>query len=442
MSYIIELTSNLKSPDGSDYQVPLGQHTILIGDNESGKSAIAESAQLARTGSAYGLLYRDKPIKDGTLLSALIPEGSDKGSVTAKLSSGSMARWELTRGKKPSQSGANGCTHSIAELHTVMMGSPETQIKFFWEALCEPTSVEEVKELLPIELHEALALVCPPEEEVVLTELVEKTGKFQRQQSTVMNAGRIALESLGSIRSVTEDELQGTWKTLQRAMIRDVLQVLYADYKADPTLQANHVIAHLVKMLGGKEAVVRVPDTDALCLDLGETLLNRRLSRAASAAKRGETRAGMLKDSLRVLKDALVRLMFEQVSMAAAKFASRASRFLPKGEELIFVADSTAKKLVLGLKKDDQTHTALSGSTEARVLAAVAATLSWEFDLIVVDDRMWDADTLKKTLTVLEKAPCQVLVMSTIKPKGRKRGAWNYLEVSRKPGEPLEITEV
>ena len=62
-------------------------------------------------------------------------------------------------------------------------------------------------------------------------------------------------------------------------------------------------------------------------------------------------------------------------------------------------------------------------------------------DLIVVDDRMWDADTLKKTMTVLEKAPCQVIVMSTIKPKGRKRGAWTYIQVCRTPGEPLS-TEI
>jgi len=442
MSYITELTSNLKSPDGQEYRVPLGQHTILIGDNESGKSAIAESAQLALTGVAHGLLYRDKAIKDGTLLSALIPEGAEKGIVTASLNLGSEARWELARGSKPKHSGPNGSTHSISELHGIMAGSAETKAKYFWGLECAKTSAKELMELLPEELHEALILVCPLDKKVYLDDLIDKVGKFQRQQSTVANAGRIALESLGSVRSVTEDELQGTWKTLQRAMIRDVLQVLYADYKADPTLQANHVIAHLVKLLGGKDAVVRIPDTDALCLDLGETLLNRRLSRAASAAKSGEVRAGALKDSLRILKDALVRIMFDQISAVAVKFAEKVSKFLPKGEEFLFTADSSSKKLTVGLLKGGVSHVALSGSTEARVLAAIAAATSSENDLIVVDDRMWDADTLKRTLTVLEKSEAQVIVMSTIKPKGRKRGAWNYVEVSRTPGEPLEIAEV
>ena len=446
MNHVTELISNLKSPDGNEYRVPLGQHTILIGDNESGKSAIAESAQLALTGIAHGLLYRDKPIKDGTLLSALIPESAEKGVVSAYCGVEKAASWELSRGSKPKhsppKSGMPMC-HSISELHGVMAGSQETKVKYFWELLCySQTSIGELMELLPEALHEALVLVCPVDRKVYISDVVDKAAKIQRQQNTVMNAGRIALESLGSVRSVTEDELQGTWKTLQRAMLRDVLRVVHADYKADPTLQANHVLAHLVKMLGGKEAVVRIPDTDALCLDLGETLLNRRLARAASAAKSGEVRAGALKEGLRTLKEALIRIMYQQLATVADKFIASVSKFLPGEEEFLFTVDSSSKKLTMGLARDGGSHIALSGSTEARVLAAIASATAGSYDLIVVDDRMWDADTLKKTLTVLEKSKAQVIVMSTIRPKGRKRGAWTYVEVSRTPGESLGIAEV
>ena len=81
MSFAVKMVSNLKSPNGDPYSVELSKNTILIGDNESGKSAIAESLQLARTGSAFGLLYRDKPIKDGSLLQHLIPREEETGRV-------------------------------------------------------------------------------------------------------------------------------------------------------------------------------------------------------------------------------------------------------------------------------------------------------------------------------------------------------------------------
>ena len=92
----------------------------------------------------------------------------------------------------------------------------------------------------------------------------------------------------------------------------------------------------------------------------------------------------------------------------------------------------------MGIEKAGEIHTALSGSTEASLIAALGAALADQFCLLVVDDRMWDATTLSKTLGALEKAPCQVIVMSTIRPKGKKRANWSYVELSR--GDSLTVT--
>ena len=423
------------------YSVDLGQYTILIGSNESGKSAIAESAQLARTGSAYGLLYRDKPIKDGTLLGALMP--TEEGcSVKATLDSGEVCSWDLSPGKRPSRGGPNGSVLSVAELHGIMSGSAETQAKFFWRVLCKPVKVQELLEKLPDDLHEALVLVCPVDgRDISLADLIEKIGKFQREQNSVATAGRIALESLGGIRSISDDELEGAWSTLHRAMLRDVLRELYSEYQADPSLQAREVLRHLVKMLGGEGAITRIPETKIVGGDLSEVLINRRLSRAAVAARRGETQAVTLKEGLKKLKIAILRIMFEAIDWAADKFIDGVSEYLPGGEKLVFSVDIPSRTLSIGLKRGDVEYIALSGSTEARVLAAIAATLSDENDLVVVDDRMWDGATLGKTLGALEGARCQVLVMSTIKPKGRRRAAWSYVEVNREEGEPLSVED-
>jgi hypothetical protein len=447
MSHIDRITSNVKSPDGGEYSVNLGKYTILIGDNEAGKSAIAESLQLARTGSAYGLLYRDRPVRDGSLLAALVPPGVDECVARGEVEGEYLYSWSLRRGKRPTHVARNGVEKpdpkdvlTVAQVRAVMGGSADTQVKFFWEHLCEPIVGADLLNMVPAELQETLVLVCPMDgSPVSLVDVLDKIGKYQREMSNTAKAGLIALESLGSVEAVTDDELAGVWDTIHRATLRDVLKELYMEYKANPTLQAGPVLRHLTEMLGGKEAIQRIPLRDDAAGALASALLNQRLSRAAVAAKNGEVRALGLRESLKTLKNVIVSLMLGNIHQAAGEFIKRVSRFLPKEESIHFFVEMSQKSISIGLKRGEKKHTALSGSAEARLLAAICAALSDQNDLIVVDDRMWDADTLKKTMTVLEKAPCQVVVMSTIKPKGRKRGAWTYVTVSRTDSEPLGV---
>ena len=58
MKKVIKIRSNIKSPNGQAWEYELGDYNLLIGPNESGKSAIAEAVQLALSGSAYGLQVR------------------------------------------------------------------------------------------------------------------------------------------------------------------------------------------------------------------------------------------------------------------------------------------------------------------------------------------------------------------------------------------------
>ena len=450
MSYVKEITTNIKSPDGEGYTVPLGQYTILIGDNEAGKSAIAEAIQLARTGSAHGLLYRDKPIKDGGLLRALIPSGQEKATVQATLDGGEDCLWSLESGGRPSRSGPNGAVLAASHIQGILAGSLETKAKFFWDCLStpiveallihwgdRPSALLPLLPRIPEHLHQALFQVFPEGSEYDIPSVVDLVGKKQREQASVVKAGQIALESLGSVVAASEDEIRGTWNSLTRALLRDILKDLYGAYRADPTLQASPVISYLVDSLGGKEAITRIQSTDRAQGEVAETLLNNRLTKAAVAAKGGEARAQGMVTALKELKETLIEILREDLEHHGCEFLKKKIKpFLLPGEELHFTAKPNFE---IGLRRGDVVHTALSGSTEARFLAALASVLSDDESLIVVDDRMWDADTLAKTMKALEKAPGQVLVMSTIKPKGRKRGKWNYVEISRTPGEPLQI---
>jgi len=448
MSFIEQLTTNIKSPDGEDYTVTLGKNTVLIGDNEAGKSAIAEAAELARTGAAFGLLYRDKPVKGGDLLSALIPPGEEKAYAVASLDDGQECSWVLHGGKRPVRTGPNGVGLSVAELHAVLAGSEETKAKFFWHRLCEPKNKERLKQTrVDEDLHGLLDQNWSDSSELSdLSVLLTKLGSARREQSAAVKASIIALESLGSIREVTDDEIAGLWDSLERAHARDLLRALYLENKRDPATHAPNTLRHLVEQLGGQEAVTRIPETETVRTTIGEVLLHRRLLKVGTVAKRGEAMAKKQNALLKDLQEQILEIMQKDLNTSGgvAKFQKKASSYLPKGESLYFHVDDG--KLVIGLRKGmtatdfGTLHTALSGSTEARVIAAMAAALSDGDDsLLVVDDRMWDAATLAKTMAVLEKAPFQVLVMSTVKPRGRTRGAWTYISLSRKEGHPLEI---
>lgn len=83
------------------------------------------------------------------------------------------------------------------------------------------------------------------------------------------------------------------------------------------------------------------------------------------------------------------------------------------------------------LLRRDGIHVALSGSTESRVLGAMAAALTRPGipSVVILDDRMWDPVTLTKTLIALENCPAQILIMTTVRPKGKQRAKWTYIQV-------------
>lgn len=452
MSYVTNITTNLKSPDGEKYSVDLGKNTILIGDNEAGKSGIVEAVELARTGSAFGLLYRDKPIKDGGLLSALIPAEADKGEATALLDNGQTCSWSLERGKRPEREGPNGVSLSISEIRPILCGSEETKSKFFARVMSGPHAISAIYNRVPEALHEMLALVLgrlePGLEEnnpevfcLHFVDVYEEVCTLIRSKSTAAKTNRTTLGSLGSLRDVSADEVDGLWDSLERAFARDLLRALYMTNRASPGTHATNTIQEIVNQLGGKEAVSRIPPTEQVRETLEEVILQRRLVKVAGIARNNEASAEMRVGELKRLRVEILHAIQLDINVQneGVEFKKRVSGYLPRGEKFILRFDGGNS--TIGMERGGKIRTALSGSTEARLLAAIAAALADESkSLLVVDDRMWDAGTLGKMLGVLERAPCQVLVMTTVKPKGKKREDWTYIKVCRTLGQPL-LTE-
>lgn len=441
MAYIQKITTNIKSPDGLDYSADLGQHTLLIGENEAGKSGIAEACQLARTGAAYGLLWRAKNTRDGKLLATLIPKDTTLCSATAMLDSGEFCEWKLTLGSRPKHTAPEGSVFTVAEIQAVLAGSTETQLKFFAGALgINKLTAEIIREEISENLQGFFDVKAAERKTIDLISFIDKLAKEQREQNTVAKAAQIALESMGTVTAVDDDELKGLMSTLQRSMSRDILRSIYLSYRADPTIQASGVINHLTDLLGGKEGVQRIPPTEESLAEIGDAHFQKRMMRTAKIAKKGELLAQERKEASKKLKDAMVRVLFSRLeeSKETQEFISRVNTLLPESQEFIF--EVAQGKIAVGLRRGTEDHYALSGSTEARLVAAIAGALGGEDDLTIVDDRMWDAKTLGQTLEVLRKSPSQVIVMTTIRPKGKQRAGWTYVTIERESGEALKIS--
>jgi hypothetical protein len=97
-----------------------------------------------------------------------------------------------------------------------------------------------------------------------------------------------------------------------------------------------------------------------------------------------------------------------------AAFETNVSSFLPEGEVLgVDLASSR-----LGLMRDEQLHSALSGAEESRVLLALASAQEDGSTpcVLIPKDRGWDRDTLGHVMTALAASPVQVVIMSTVQP--------------------------
>lgn len=70
----------------------------------------------------------------------------------------------------------------------------------------------------------------------------------------------------------------------------------------------------------------------------------------------------------------------------------------------------------VGFHRNGETHTALSGTEEARIFLALGATLGASDAIMIPRDRAWDPVTLTQTMEVLRESKVPVLIMSTVAP--------------------------
>jgi len=409
--YVTKLTSNLKSPDGMPFTVTLAQHTVLVGENEAGKSAIMEALQLAVAGEVFGLAYRPKTTKAGNLLVDLIPADVQEGFVEAEWSDGGKSSWSLERGKRPVFTAHPSAPSSLplAMLHEVFGGSSNARAELFLTLMGGTTALDQLKKV---------------------------KSKLKRAREAKRTA-TAALASLGALSHVSPEELTKAASDYRAAALKEVLASVVPRAEKDPT--AARALELLVEASGGKEVFLSAPSPDEALNSLCSKASDHRLSQVGGMMSRARSGAEAQEEELKGTIDRVTHGIYFLLSQDEVA-AERASSFLPAGEKLILDCDVEGRKVSIALRREGEDHYALSGSTEARVLAALACALAPQGSLIPLDDRMWSKKSQGKTLKALKEAPHQVVLPTTLPPTAAQAKGWAVLTVERSAGEPLQVT--
>ena len=161
-------------------------------------------------------------------------------------------------------------------------------------------------------------------------------------------------------------------------------------------------------------------------------------------------------DKFKRLVGACDEAIQELLEGARGEFVAAVRKFMPDAKKMpnggtfdLRLNDGKRKVCEIGLEGGDGwLRTALSGAEWSIVLIAIAATVSADapFAVLIPEERAYDPATLANLMRALSKCPAQILLTSTVKPKGRSPAGWHVLEVEglERPevelGEP-EITE-
>ena len=426
--YLTKLETDLKSPDGLLYTVPLGRLTLLLGMNEANKSAVAEAAMLAKTGTVLGLPYKDKAMKGAEYLATLIPLEGSTLSVNATDNTGQKYTFDYERGSRAQRSGPTARSLVMHTLREKMGASDETRVLFLYDHL-QPPLGEFTFSQLPDPDVKLLDEVCPSQESLtVMLKALDAQVKLAKGSVATATA---MLAMPGSVPAVSDTQMEEAWLDIRASLAKRLAQRVAAQGAAPAVLKA------ILHEGGGSTRVKNAPAWGKATLALETRATDHRLYTALQVAQSTKTRAMLKLDRLKKLRAVLLEQVFEDLKLPLDALAVRASRFLPEGEAVVFhVVGTTVRPF---LAKPTGEYRAISGSTEQRFLTALACAMAQEGDLIVMADRAFDPTTLASTMRSLTKAPCQVLITSPIKPKGKKPKGWSYVQLERTDGEPLKV---
>jgi len=490
--WIKKIESNVKSPTGDIWNVEIGKHTLLVGSNTSHKSAVTQSLELALSAAADDIVNRNE-VKDGALLMSLSP--SDYLECTAVINDGTEAyyRLESEKGKvgRPKHDTEVDCSMSLPLrlVRKALAGSSTTARKSFVLWAAQNADREDVLAQIPANYHaryEDLAehIGRNLSEIETLIAVTDYTSKSQRDSAKEVKGAEAVFDKLrGDLDERPSDtEMYHFSEEVKR------LQALLVASAAGPTdpnlkrIQANKYVldwaveedmsscpscssevghSHLVACADyygnaerGTIAQLEAESTQSSDMEAIKHQLNvaeSKLSMMIAAAGKWDTvmqaketalsmkqQVERYKEMKKICEDAVGHL----VRVFGKTFSDGVSRFLPDGWDFgIELEDQGRDVFRMGLRRNDKLCCALSGAEWAAVTTAIAMQMSTPSDapsVLIPEDRAWDGSTLSAVMRAFSKYDGQVLMASTIRPKGRSPKNWTIIDMDKWLEEQIE----
>ena len=435
MEAITKIKTNVKSPEGVR-SYSLGNKTLIVGDNESGKSALTEAIHLAVTGSAPNILLRNGDVKAGKDLATLMPEGEDELIATATDSNGNEAAWSMTVGSAPKHFVSPAFPRMILPLvglRQALAGTGVTAMKYllpyvFPEGVSFTDDViGQLTKTAPNgdELEEYWHNTWFDGEDVVdgseMVSFLNYLGKEKRTASA--NAKETKAQSRILAGASNSKGLNAAWKQLFLSLQFEWLRKMYKeniDHRA-------FLGAEMAKIVTPEQAKM-LPNSVQCSTDVEGWLAVQQRAELAKGLNEREVKSKQKAEKLKRIEECLIEGLINAAQLAMMPYEGRVASLLPAGEMALITL--TSQKLMVKLVRDRKTYRALSGSTEVRVLAALGGALATdEKVLLLLDDRMWDGATLASTMRALGESDAQTVIMSTIPPKGKLPKGWTRLDL-------------
>lgn len=444
--FVKEVRSNVKSPVG-DWVCELGRHNLILGPNRSHKTTIIQALELGASGSVDDLMGRDG-VKTGEFILTLKPESADSVHSRVTYTDSSQSEFSCSHGSRPVTTNTRPSMVVSRLTKKVMSGSAAKlhEAMLDWMDFSN-VSVEEVVDLLPKDyqakyLDIADRMRRSQKSEVhILQKVIEYAAKTQREKSTELkfiNSMKDSLSDRLTPSDVTDEEMN-------EIVFREVLEVLDTlthmekalDYGVDRSMDncpscsspvglshlklcKDHISSQITKEnklnSSGMSRIMRAARSRIQWRQFNELLEKSNFLKVDVATYKG-------------LKDACTSALSSLVTKYASDFCAHVDKYLPPQWNLKYDTDLK----VLGLDRGQRGfHSSLSGAEWATVVTAVACAASDSIDptepiLLVVDDRAWDSETLAEVMKGLGKFQGQVVIQSTVKPKGRMSSDWNVV---------------
>lgn len=190
----------------------------------------------------------------------------------------------------------------------------------------------------------------------------------------------------------------------------------------DRLVQAlSSIEQQLRQKVGEKNAVVGIAqdnraERDAILAKLAADDANQRSWRNAKAQRAEVDQDRQRAARLTSAHKALAKAGKDLLESKKDAFTRAVNAYLPDDDVLGIDLDAGR----VGLVRDGELHSALSGAEWTRVLLALSAFWTAGSStpcVLVPEDRAWDRDTLTSVMRALERAPVQVILMATVQPE-------------------------